>query len=38
MSYESLEDAVRKLFAKKGEEVVEANVKALKAGRETTGK
>jgi indolepyruvate ferredoxin oxidoreductase, beta subunit len=34
MSYESLENAIRKLFGRKGEEVVEANLKALKAGRE----
>jgi indolepyruvate ferredoxin oxidoreductase beta subunit len=34
MSFESLENAVRKLFGRKGEEVVEANLKALKAGRD----
>lgn len=34
MSFESLENAIRKLFGRKGEEVVEANLKALKAGRE----
>jgi indolepyruvate ferredoxin oxidoreductase beta subunit len=34
MSFESLQDAVRKLFGRKGEEIVEANLKALKAGRE----
>ena len=34
MSYISLEDAIRSLFGKKGEEVVEINLKALKAGRE----
>lgn len=33
MSYRSLEDAIRNLFRKKGEEVVEINLKALKAGR-----
>jgi len=38
MSYESLEDAVRKLFARKGEEIVEANLKALKAGKAFAGK
>jgi indolepyruvate ferredoxin oxidoreductase, beta subunit len=38
MSFESLENAVRKLFAKKGEEIVEANVKALRAGWEKTKK
>jgi len=34
MSYKSLENAVRKLFERKGEEIVEVNLKALKAGRE----
>ena len=34
MSYASLENAVRKLFERKGEEIVEINLKALKAGRE----
>jgi indolepyruvate ferredoxin oxidoreductase, beta subunit len=34
MPYSSLEDAIRKLFGKKGEEMVEINLKALKAGRE----
>jgi indolepyruvate ferredoxin oxidoreductase beta subunit len=34
MPYESLENAVRKLFGKKGKEIVDANLKALKAGRE----
>jgi indolepyruvate ferredoxin oxidoreductase beta subunit len=38
MPYSSLEDAIRKLFGKKGEEIVEINLKALKAGRETSGK
>lgn len=33
MPFESLENAVRKLFGKKGEEVVEINLKALRAGR-----
>jgi indolepyruvate ferredoxin oxidoreductase, beta subunit len=32
--YPSLENAVRKLFERKGEEIVEINLKALKAGRE----
>jgi indolepyruvate ferredoxin oxidoreductase beta subunit len=32
--YSSLEKAVRKLFERKGEEIVEINLKALKAGRE----
>ena len=34
MSYESLENAIRQLFKRKGEEVVESNLKALKAGRD----
>ena len=34
MPFESLEDAVRKLFGRKGEQVVEANLKALRAGRD----
>jgi indolepyruvate ferredoxin oxidoreductase beta subunit len=34
MPFESLENAVRNLFGKKGELVVEANLKALRAGRE----
>jgi indolepyruvate ferredoxin oxidoreductase, beta subunit len=34
MSFESLESAVRKLFERKGEEVVSVNLKALKAGRD----
>jgi indolepyruvate ferredoxin oxidoreductase, beta subunit len=38
MSYASLESAVRKLFSRKGESVVEANLKALKAGREFSAK
>ena len=33
VSYSSLEDAIRKLFGKKGDEIVEINLKALKAGR-----
>lgn len=35
MSFESLEDAVRTLFGRKGEQVVETNLKALRAGRES---
>ncbi|MBM3419661.1 MAG: indolepyruvate oxidoreductase subunit beta [Bacteroidetes bacterium] len=31
--FESLSDAVRSLFGKKGEEIVEVNLKALRAGR-----
>ncbi len=38
MPYNSLEDAIRKLFGKKGEEIVNINLKALKAGREVSGK
>jgi indolepyruvate ferredoxin oxidoreductase beta subunit len=34
MSYLSLENAVIKLFERKGEDVIEANLKALKAGRD----
>ena len=34
MPYESLENAIRKLFGRKGDEIVESNLKALKAGRE----
>jgi indolepyruvate ferredoxin oxidoreductase beta subunit len=33
MPFESLENAIRKLFGRKGEEIVEANLKALKSGR-----
>jgi indolepyruvate ferredoxin oxidoreductase, beta subunit len=36
MPFESLENAVRNLFGKKGEHIVEANLKALRAGREST--
>ncbi|NOX18362.1 MAG: indolepyruvate oxidoreductase subunit beta [Chlorobi bacterium] len=32
--YEKVEDGIRKLFGRKGEEVVEINLRALKAGRE----
>jgi indolepyruvate ferredoxin oxidoreductase beta subunit len=34
MTFESLENAVKELFGRKGEQVVEANLKALKAGRD----
>ncbi|HUX96448.1 MAG TPA: indolepyruvate oxidoreductase subunit beta [Bacteroidales bacterium] len=34
MPFESLEDAIRKLFGRKGEDIVEINLKALRAGRE----
>ena len=34
LSFESLENAIRNLFGLKGEEIVEVNLKALRAGRE----
>ena len=34
MPYESLENAIRELFQRKGDQIVEANLKAYKAGRE----
>ena len=34
MPFKSLEDAIRKLFGKKGDQIVDANLKALNAGRE----
>jgi len=36
--YISLENAVRKLFGKKGTEIVELNLRALKSGRDFTGR
>ena len=36
LPFQSLESAVRKLFARKGDQIVEANLKALNAGREST--
>jgi len=36
--FEKLEDGIRQLFGRKGEEVVEVNLKALRAGREFTEK
>jgi indolepyruvate ferredoxin oxidoreductase beta subunit len=33
LPYESLENAVRKLFGKKGDDIIELNLRALKAGR-----
>ncbi|RPH34397.1 MAG: indolepyruvate oxidoreductase subunit beta [Bacteroidales bacterium] len=36
--YERLEDGIRQLFGKKGDELVNTNLKALKAGREFTEK
>jgi indolepyruvate ferredoxin oxidoreductase beta subunit len=37
MPFESLWNAVKKLFDRKGEEIVQANLKALKAGRDYAG-
>jgi indolepyruvate ferredoxin oxidoreductase beta subunit len=34
MPFKALEDAVRKMFGRKGEEMVEVNLKALRAGRD----
>ena len=34
MSFKSIAEAIRKLFGRKGEEIVEINLKALHAGRE----
>ena len=34
MSFESIAEAIRKLFGRKGEEIVEINLKAFHAGRE----
>jgi len=36
--YKYLENAIRNLFGRKGEEIVDLNLKALKAGRDFTGK
>lgn len=36
MPFESLKDAVRKLFARKGQDIVELNLKALDAGRDSS--
>lgn len=38
ISFESLENAIRKLFGRKGEEIVSANINALKAGRDFSQK
>lgn len=38
MPFTSIENAIRKLFARKGDEIVEVNLKALRAGRSFTGK
>jgi len=37
MPFNTLEKAIRKLFERKGEDTVEVNIKALKAGRDFTG-
>jgi indolepyruvate ferredoxin oxidoreductase beta subunit len=37
LPFESLENAVRQLFKRKGEEVVDLNLKALRAGRDAAG-
>lgn len=37
IEYEKLEDAIRRVFARKGESVVEANIKALDLGRKVRG-
>jgi indolepyruvate ferredoxin oxidoreductase beta subunit len=37
MPFNTLEKAIRKLFEHKGEDIVEVNIKALRAGREFTG-
>ena len=34
IEYNKLEDAVRRVFARKGEKIVEANIKALALGKE----
>ncbi len=36
--FSALENAVRKLFGRKGEEIVRLNLEALRAGRDTAGK
>jgi indolepyruvate ferredoxin oxidoreductase beta subunit len=36
--YITLENAIRKLFGRKGEDIIEINLKALKAGRDFTGR
>ncbi len=38
MPFETLENAVRKLFSRKGEEVVSLNIQALRAGRAAAGR
>ncbi len=34
IEFEMLEDGIRQLFGRKGDDVVEVNLKALRAGRE----
>ena len=34
IDYEKIEDAIRRVFARKGEAIVEANIKALAIGKE----
>jgi len=38
MPFEILEHAVRQLFSRKGEEIVDLNIRALRAGREAAGR
>lgn len=38
MPFEILEHAVQQLFSRKGEEIVEINIKALRAGRDAAGR
>jgi indolepyruvate ferredoxin oxidoreductase beta subunit len=38
IEYEKLEDGIRQLFGRKGDDVVEVNLKALRAGREFSEK
>lgn len=38
MPFEALENAVRKMFGRKGADVVEVNLKALRAGRDATAR
>jgi indolepyruvate ferredoxin oxidoreductase beta subunit len=38
LPFESLENAIRQLFRRKGEEVVDLNLKALRAGRDAAGR
>ena len=36
--FESFEEGIRKIFARKGDDVIETNLKALRAGRDYTEK